>query len=136
MKLTMELADQLEAKNPDFRLLDCLIYEALHEDVTPEMRGKYYGEWTGEYFWPEEPQSGFQRTSRCPEYTTDPGAAIKLALSLGAQEYEVQLVRGRGYGRVIAYKNGFAPDGKGFADTPAAALCSAIIRLSLSEYMQ
>jgi hypothetical protein len=129
---TIELADQIEAGKTDWRELDCLIYESMNPTVTPDMRGSYYGEWTGEYFPKDENEHPF----RIPEYTTDPGAAITLALRMGAQEYELQLVRGRGYGRVTATKNGFVPEGKGYAATPAAALCSALIRLKLSEYMQ
>lgn len=143
-KWTIELADLIE-KQPkswsdgelQWREIDCLIHEAI-TDHTPEERGKYYGEWTGEYWTTEKFESGeeVQRITKAPNYTTNEGDAIKLALQLGAQEYELQLVRGRGYGRVVAYKNGFAPDGKGYAEFPAAALCSAIIRLSLSEHMQ
>lgn len=116
------LVARLESE-PPARELDCLIHEAIHDFAKPEMRGKYYGEFSGEYFYPDG------EVSRCLEYTTDVGAAVTFALSQGVEEYEIQLIRGRGYGRVQCNIGGFVPSAKGYAAHPAQALCAAVITL-------
>jgi hypothetical protein len=94
------------AKGGD-REIDCLIYEWLHPEFTPAMRGTYYGEFTGEYFHEEE------GVFHAPDYT-DPVAGPGLCLALVAEKLpEHTYLIGRGKTRPEEPLHGvfFSPDG-------------------------
>ena len=69
-----DLIARLEkATGPD-RELDCLIFELHHKLLTPERRGTYYGEPTGQYF----DLDGNPLPERAPFFTSSIDAAMTL----------------------------------------------------------
>lgn len=73
-----ELVKHFVKANPEYgsRELDCLVHEWFYPEYTPDMRGTYYGEASGEYFG--ETDRGKDVVSTAPNYTTSLDAAIKL----------------------------------------------------------
>lgn len=65
----LKLAEKGEWDN---RELDCLIFEHRRPEFTPDMRGSYYGEFTGEYF-----RNG-DRDATAPNYSSDLTKALDL----------------------------------------------------------
>lgn len=125
----LTLLARLEGSGALDREVDCIIHESLHPNFTPEMRGKYYGEFTGEYF---DESEGFVRTTSAPEYTLKIDDALKFAFAVGATDYEIMHKRGRAWARVTGFENGFSPNGEGRAQLSASAICAAAFRLKES----
>jgi hypothetical protein len=71
--LLLDLASRCEAATGPDREIDCLIHEWRFTELTPAMRGMYYGEPTGEYF-----RDGGETTFRAPAYTASLDAAMSL----------------------------------------------------------
>lgn len=107
-----------KATGPD-RELDCLIFEARHQLLTPARRGTYYGEPTGEYF----DLDGNPLPERAPHYT----GSLDAAASLIPKDHDwiIEHVNG---GLTIGARVGHNdPDRTSWGETAVLALCHAAL---------
>lgn len=104
-----KLIDALTLAKGPMRELDCLIQEFLDPRYQPEQRGSYYGEFTGQYFWPNN------EVVTVPKFTESLDVTARLSKTLLPDYW--WLARSHEGGR-----EGDNPDMHGFANVGPTAL--------------
>lgn len=135
----LALAERVEAATEASREIDCLVHETRRPDLTPAMRGSYYGEFTGDYFG--ETERGFDVIGKAPRFTASLDAAMTLVpegwhLNELRQEWQTgwwsaHFAKLPSESQQRAYERGgtiMMIDAKGSAATPALALTAACLR--------
>lgn len=131
------LARVEKAEGPD-REIDCLIYEWQNPKLTPDMRGMYYGEPSGEYFT-------LEGSWRAITYTASLDAALALCervlpgwVVMNLCEWEDDKLRAQGPWMGQLKERGVLSERPNpatcmHAATPALALLAAMLRALIAQ---